>query len=544
MVAMTDSAKLDLVPTPQYVERLDTSLDLGGSRSVRIVARPGSDAKTLLAARWLAQALREQVPRLAGMVAIVAADQAEAVCIRLVEWPGDRPEGLPLNVLDEQVLSLRHHGQGYVLRTLDEHTLLIVGSPQGLLYGVTTLLQLFGSAEQDRTIPGVYIRDFPSFQYRTASCWLLNGEANRWSYDRGQGLAPLEALVRRKLDFCLRHKINMVLFDGFGFGLAQRFPEYPSLMRRLNGFARERGMRLVFGGYGAGFGMAYQPGPLYEDAPLQGTIWLNRSSYPDGATYACMSYPRTRDGLEPGVFGMCRSNEKLNRRKAEELTAYVRAVEPGALYIHHEDFGGMDTTQKYWLKRCPQCRQRWPNDLADSADGAAGAIAHGYSWLIQAVNVVQNPQTGYQAARDCQIILTSPVYMPSSASSRDWGKALRLWQNVARALPPADNLMVCFRETWPQQQGGTRWADAFNQAIADAGGPSLGLWIYFAGGADHWLNDYPFVGFPGDERPVSGGPGHLQRLRRSLPGAAAGAQRRVLLECPLRRLLAGATQPR
>jgi hypothetical protein len=371
----------------------------------------------------------------------------------------------------------------------------VVGSPLGLLYGAMTLLQVLEAAGSGQMVPGVYIRDFPSFQYRTAADWLLNGEANRWSLDRGQGREAYEDLCRRKLDLCLRYKINMVMFEGFGFGLAERFAEYPAMMRRLNRHARDRGIHLIFGGYGAGYGMAYQPGPLYEDAAHQGTVWLNRRSYPDGPAYSCMGYPRTREGLEPGVFGTCRSNEALNRLKAEELAAYVRAVEPGALYIHHEDFGGMDTTQEYWLKRCEQCRRQWPNDDAVAADGGAGAIAHGYASLVEAVNSVRDPRTGYEAARDCLIILTSPVYMPSSPSSTDWGRALRLWQNVARGLPEAENLMACFRETFPQRTGGTRWADAFNRAMEDAGRP-LGLWIYFVGGGDHWLNDCPFVGTP------------------------------------------------
>ncbi len=488
-------SRWDLIPTPQHVEPLGTALDLSGARPVRIVVAARPSPKAILAAQMLKDGLEEQVSSLAGSVSVAETLDAGALCIRLVEWPGHETAGIPLNALDEQVLSQRHHGQSYIIRTLNEHALAVVGPPLGLLYGAMTLLQLLGPAERDQTLPGIYIRDFPSFQYRAAADWLLNGEANRWSLDRGQGLDAYEALCRRKLERCLRHKINMVVFDGFGFGLAERFLEYPALMRRLNAYARERGIHLLFGGYGSGYGMAYQPGPLYEDAPYQGTARKNRTSYPDGTTYTCMGYPRTRAGLDPGVFGTCRSNEDLNRLKARDLAAFVRAVEPGALYIHHEDFGGMDTTQKYWLERCEQCRRRWPNDQAAAADGAAGAVAHGYTSLVKAINTIRNRDTGYDASRDCLIILTSPVYIPSSPSSQDWDNALRFWQNVARGLPPADNLMACFREVFPQEPGGRRWTDAFNRAMEDVGRP-LGAWIYFAGGGDHWLNDYPFVGTP------------------------------------------------
>jgi hypothetical protein len=502
----------DLIPTPQYVEPCEGGVPLDGAGPIRVVIPHAAASQTALAARFIREGLAESFPSLAARISIGEDSGSfcsrrdaqrtphgvttHGVVIRLVEWRlrGDQADPPPLNLLDEQVLA-RHYGHAYVLRTLDAERVVLVGPPLGLVYGAMTLLQLAGADGGPPTIPGVYIRDFPHFEHRAASCWLMNGEANRWSLDRGQGLAAFEALCRRKLDLCLRYKINMVVFDGFGFGLAQRFPEYPAMMRRLNRYARERGIRLVFGGYGAGYGIAYQPGPLYEEAGLQGTVWLNRAHYPDGPTYKCLGYPRTRAGLEPGLFGTCRSNEDLNRLKAEELAAFVEAVEPGALYIHHEDFGGFDTTQRYWLERCDGCRRRWPNDDAASADGAAGAIAHGYASLIRSVNAVRHADTGYDAARDCLIILTSPIYMPSSPMAEDWNKVLWFWQNVARALPAAENLTVCFREVFPQRIGGTRWVDAFNAAMTAAPRP-LGLWIYFAGGADHWLNDYPFVGTP------------------------------------------------
>ncbi len=62
--------------------------------------------------------------------------------------------------------------------------------------------------------------------------WLLNVEINRWALDRGQGIEAFARLCERKLDEMLRLKINMVLMDGFGWGLEQRFREYGPLMRR------------------------------------------------------------------------------------------------------------------------------------------------------------------------------------------------------------------------------------------------------------------------------------------------------------------------
>ncbi len=121
--------------------------------------------------------------------------------------------------------------------------------------------------------------------------------------------------------------------------------------------------------------------------------------------------------------------------KAEELRRFVEAVEPGALLIHHEDFGGFNGTQEFWKQRCARCRSRWPNDALAAKDGGAGGLAHGYAELVRAVNSVKNPAGGYDAARDCQIVLISPVYVPDSPASEDWSNVLELWQNTAVQLP-------------------------------------------------------------------------------------------------------------
>ena len=80
------------------------------------------------------------------------------------------------------------------------------------------------------------------------------------------------------------------------------------------------------------------------------------------------------------------------------------------------------------------CRARWPNDSLAAPDGGAGGLAHGYSALIRGINSVKNPSSGYDAARDCQIILVSPVYVPSAPTSEDWSNALELWRNIAQAI--------------------------------------------------------------------------------------------------------------
>ena len=149
----------------------------------------------------------------------------------------------------------------------------------------------------------MYVRDYPDFEFRAAADWLLNAEGNRWSMERGQGVDAYRMLCKQKLDQALRYKINMVLMDGFGWSLQQRFAGYADLMRDLNLYARARGIHLLFGGYGASYGITYQTGPLYEEGAYLGEVFKNRESYPDGPTYQCMGFTRGKKGVDPSILG-------------------------------------------------------------------------------------------------------------------------------------------------------------------------------------------------------------------------------------------------
>ncbi len=467
------SAAPHILPTPHYCEP-------GGRRLAgpfRIVAEH-ADPKIQIAAAML----QKELP--AG----------DATIIHLWDYSANDQPPVKLNFLDREVLTNpAHRGQSYVTVSPDTRSVWVIGaSPQGALWGAGSLLQLAGP----EGLEAAYIRDWPDFEFRAASDWLLNIEINGWALDRGQGMEAFARAVEAKLDRAVRYKINMALLDGFGFSIAKRPAFYPALMRRLNAYARARGIHLYFGGYGASYGMAYEPVVMYENgSAFKGTVFENRKSYPDGPIYRCMGFPKARRGYDPATLGSCRSNEALNGLKAAEITEFVRSVEPGALYIHHEDFGGFDGAAKAWLERCDNCRRRWPNDSLAAPDGGAGGLANGYSAFIRAVNTVRNPASGYDASRDCQIILVSPVYVPSRPDSESWSNAVELWRNIARQLPPASNVQACFRETWPLRNGGERWTERFSTAMKSAG-LNLNIFLFYAGGADRFVSDYPLSGAP------------------------------------------------
>lgn len=421
--------------------------------------------------------------------------------------PSDRPsvvfrncesQGPPVAAgCAEAVLDPRlHFGQSYLLETHGNQVRIAGATATGVLYGAATLAQLFEPDGEGVRIAGIIIRDFPSFRYRAASDWLLRAELNRWAYDWGDGEAAYMARIRRKLDFCTRFKINMVMFDGFGWS-PNRTPGYAPMMRALNAYARDRGIKLMFAGFGANF----DPRKVEPEFHI-GSILLNRRSYPHGPVYSCFGEGRTPD--HP-TYGTCRSNAALQAEIAREFETFVRAVEPGALYIHHEDTGRYETTQARWSARCEECRRRWPDPDFAAAEGGAGAMAHGYRNILEAVQRVSNRDSGYNAARDCTVVFISPPYGVDSERSGmgsgradaalNWNKTLEFWSNVLVRMPETPNLEIGFREIFTGS-GGRQWMDAYRERMV-VRKLSPNVFLFFLGGADQYSNgsfNYPFTG--------------------------------------------------
>jgi hypothetical protein len=467
---------LDLLPTPHYLEMQGAALRFSAAEPVHVLL---AHANLEAASEALANGFPD--------ARFARGDPPQVV---LWDYSVSQDVRVPLNFLDRQLLAdsaLR--SQSYVLRTHGSSLFVVGGGAAGVLYGAATAAQLIRKNGGGLEIPGIYIRDYPDFEYRAASDWLLNTEINRWALDRGRGLEDYSRLVKKKLDRAARFKINVVLIDGFGWSFDKRPAGYAAMMRELNRYARARGIRLQYGGYGAAYDTAQQPGEFH------GMLFLNRESYPEGREYECLAYPPRTGGINPRTMGGCRSNDELNRLKAEELEHFVNAVEPGMLYIHHEDCCVFEDMQKAWLGRCERCRRRWPNDSLLAADGGAGGLAHGYSNLIAAATRVSHKDTGFNAAKDTQIVLVSPVYMPASPRSEQWGEVLELWRNIARLLPRTSNVQICFREVLPQPGGGKRFIELFNSIMAAEGLP-FGAYVFMVGGADNFLTDYPTTGTP------------------------------------------------
>lgn len=480
------SAPIQILPTPHYFEPMEPALAIKPGSSVTIVLGEASnvdETKLRLAANFLQHDVEEDDPSVHVEIQKSVGSGGSEINIHLWDYRIDSKPPVDLNFLDRQVLTNpAHFGQSYVVRMPDSKSVWIVGSTdEGALLGTMSVLQLLQKKTGGLEIAGAYIRDYPDFRYRAAADWLLMSEINRWALDWGQGIKGYKNVCEKMLDQALRFKINMVVFDGFGWGLKERFAGYGTLMRSLNKYARARGIHLLYGGYGARYALA-------DRGEYAGRAWKNRVAYPDGATYECMG----------SNMGTCRANEQLNSLKAEEIRKFVATVEPGALYIHHEDVS-LDEFAPMWKKRDARCRNRWPSDSLTSSDGAVGALSHLDSDLVQAINSVKNPD-GYDASRDCVIVLVSPGYGPDSVSSADWSETLKFWRNYALQLPSFNNILFCFGGSsisyiFPQKYGGRSWIDLFNSLMRSAN-KQIGAYIFFAGGAGNFYTDYPLTGTP------------------------------------------------
>jgi hypothetical protein len=352
-------------------------------------------------------------------------------------------------------------------------------TPEGFLRARATLGQLWRNGQ----LPCCTLTDWPAFRYRCASDWLLNCEINRWSYDWGDGPQATLARLQRKLDFCFAHKINQVWFEGFGWAL-DRFPGYVDFMRTCTRYARARGIKLTFAGYGGGYGTSYQTSELYR-CGCQGQVFQNRRPWPDGEVYDCCGMGNVAVSRR---YGTCLSNAGLQTAKLDDMARFVAAVEPGFMYIHDIDAGTYREARQGWLNRCAACRERWPSDeLADPA-GLAGAYAHWFGQVCDRLHAIRNAD--YDAARDLTLAFVGPLYteMHEPDQPQVWEQEVEYFRMLSRLLGPRRGVEFGIREQFLRPDGTYRCAQL--RAALDEVGHGHGiLTIAFGGGDNYSSND-------------------------------------------------------
>ena len=262
--------------------------------------------------------------------------------------------------------ALRHSSPEAYRLIIGEEVRVHVNAFPGFLYAIATLRQLISRSTSGKIeLSPCEVYDYPDIEFRCAARWLVELEESRMMYDWGDGRENMLERYREKIDFCMRFKINMAFFEGFEWK-TDKYPEYSEDMRLLSSYAAARNVRLEFGGYTVGFG-GYPGHPLEGIRGLGGEF--NPRSYLNGEIYACGKVPDapfdpTRASIISDFMrkGNCRSNEALNKLKAEELEDYVRKLESRVLYLHNEDIATYAELVEMWSKRCPECKTRWAND--------------------------------------------------------------------------------------------------------------------------------------------------------------------------------------
>lgn len=459
-------ARIELLPTPKQVRWSDGPPVL--------VARPGEDA---VAACIVAEPA-------AGYAAEVLAARLKAPIVRNAP-PACLPIVLRVDANAEFAARLGNDArpEAYRLEISPSAVQTIALGPEGLLRAAATLLQLLQVQDGGIYLPLAEITDWPDVRYRCGSDWLVNVEANRWSYDWGDGRKNYQARVERMLDFCFQYKINMVWFDGFGWNV-ERTPDYAELMRHCTRAARRRGIRLVFAGYGGGYGTSYQKSEIYRCGYF-GRTFLNRRPWPEGPEYPC----RGMEHVEPSRrYGTCLSNEGLAAAKIEELKRFVAAVEPGFLYIHDIDTGSWRQSASSWKLRCEACRQRWPSDELASEQGQAGALAEWFGRVRSALDGVTT-EGGYRAADDLTLIFVSPLYTVyyERQPADVWQREVEYFCALGRLLGSARHVEIGLREQFYAPGGGMKIAQL--RSAMERTGTRLGLHVIAFGGGDHYQSD-------------------------------------------------------
>ena len=312
--------------------------------------------------------------------------------------------------------------QGYILTRDANGVVLTAQSSIGVLYGLMTLRQLCEEA------PATFeIYDRPQIRFR-GNMNTLWAECGVWSFDFGDGIDKAKQRIKDVIDQYALTKMNLMYADAFGFN-TERFPGYDALMKELTDYAKVRGVRIIVGGYGMGYGMS-----AHKNAYM-GQVFYNRESYPDGKIYQCIG---TNDNARK--HGTCLSNDALTDAKIEEIRNYLRATGVNTLYLHNMDDDVLTT--ELWTNRCDECRAKWPGFSLNTANGAAGAFAAFYNRIFEAL-LPEFP--------DLIICPVSPGYAyADSTDELEFTKTCKFWSAVYELIENKENCIPMFREQFYQ----------------------------------------------------------------------------------------------
>ena len=462
-IASGDVALPLVIPHPQDIQKVDNEQIVLGEAGSVLSETAGLEKGDLFdEAAWLIEAALRQRGLAAGSrpaaTTIVLATKAAMTA------GGSSPQDLT-GLTPKESAALARSDQAYVIRIQPaaRAKVWIVGaSPLGVYYGAATLVQLMTSTAAGTVVlPHVEVQDYPDTPGRMCADWVLTWDWEINGYDWGDGLDAFLARCKRRIDLCARYKVNRVRFLGgrISPGPSYMKDRYPRILRfalELNRYARRKGVALQYSS--SSFGIDHSSwGQPYPEPWL-----LNRENYPDGPVYSCVG----------GTAGGCLSNDALIDIIARRQKQLVHDIEPASIYLHNIDIGQYRELVATWKSRCPRCRERFPDDEPYSPHGFAAAVANLYNRITAELRTVKNPESGYDAARDLQIVFASPGYSYWSETDAEWENELRYFSEIARHVVDKRNAQLTFREQFNRVDGrGLRTAEMAG-ALERAGWPN------------------------------------------------------------------------
>lgn len=322
----------DMVPTPKQAKELGEAVPLPAGA---VIVAPAK-GKAHIGADEINQRLGELK---APPLRVVEPGDALPAAPLVIVVGGAAENPLAPGLIKQHAIALPAEPQGYVVRFIEaggRPVVLLAGhDPQGTLYACVTFRHLLERGERGVTVSRADIADWPDFKFRGyASVLFYRGCRAASTRDPERVLA----FMKQRLDWLLRHKIN-VTADYNYYKSDLRLPQEPlPLESAMNAYALERGILPC----------------IYQST----CVGIEKDKeHPQFRNAALIGHSR--------LFTW--SDDALLKRRAEVLARFVQANRFAILALHPPDGGGpVDPSQ--WSKRSAADKARWRDDQRAEAD--------------------------------------------------------------------------------------------------------------------------------------------------------------------------------
>ncbi|MCF7847661.1 MAG: hypothetical protein K9M45_02330 [Kiritimatiellales bacterium] len=316
--------ELGLLPTPRQIS-LDRTAWPAASFSIVI-----PDGNGLM--RVAADELNERITSLGGQPLPVSTKlpKGPAIIIGPAFWSVVQQTASLLKMK----LAVDDPGeQGYIIKSgyVNGRPVVLCGGSDnlGALYAAVTLRRMIQNKNGQDVILGGAVRDWPAFKIRCNAKINMRDLTRKGSSEKVEERA---AALRRKLDWCLRHKIN-----------------YVQLVGNITNEPTDDRQRLVFD---EATGVARYAAKRGIKTRIIGHVEIGK--------YLTQEQKKTAVVRKPGTAYMWSAHD-AHRAHARDYARFLKAAHAGIFCVHPIDSGGFDDPGK-WSQRPPECKKMYGDD--------------------------------------------------------------------------------------------------------------------------------------------------------------------------------------